>query len=300
MKLLFFALLIATVQPLTHPPALLSVARSAAKSAGMFIASSTPALTETKANNRDLLTATDIAAQRLIKETIHKQFPSHSILGEEDVAPGAANSAKALSDALDNIDSDYLWIVDPLDGTTNFLHSLQHSAPSIAAVHVPTLSVVAAAIYDPYRDEMFSASLNGGAFLNGEKIEINNSDGEDKLTLSNSLVAMGSPPADESMKASMAGATALMPKVRSLRMTGSAALMLAYVGIQRFDSYWEYDLSSWDVSAGILFIRECGGDCMNFQSEKWSLTERKICAYRNGGFGSANELRKTLNDVGVM
>jgi len=224
-------------------------------------------------------------------------FPGHQILGEEDVSPGSANSAKALADALETKD-EYLWIVDPLDGTTNFIHNLCHSAPSVAVIHVATKKTIAGAIFDPWRNELFSAELGKGAFFNGEKLV---KDDEDDIKLGDTLVAMGSPPASESMKMSMLGATALMPKVRSLRMTGSAALMLAYVGVRRFGAYWEYDLSSWDVAAGNLFIREAGGGVMTIDSgSAHTLTDRQILAYRSSGESMAESLRQILNDAGVV
>jgi len=294
---LTFSFLLSSVASFSHPSSLLYVAEKAAKKAGELIAASPPSLMERKANSRDLLTQTDLASEKLIKQMILDHFPGHQILGEEDVSPGSANSAKALADALETKD-EYLWIVDPLDGTTNFIHNLCHSAPSVAVIHVATKKTIAGAIFDPWRNELFSAELGKGAFFNGEKLV---KDDEDDIKLGDTLVAMGSPPASESMKMSMLGATALMPKVRSLRMTGSAALMLAYVGVRRFGAYWEYDLSSWDVAAGNLFIREAGGGVMTIDSgSAHTLTDRQILAHRSSGESMAESLRQILNDAGVV
>lgn len=305
MRNLFFGVLlfnVVWVQTLTiHSPQLLTVAKQAAIAAGVLIAASTPALKQTKLNSRDVLTQTDLNAERVIKETILATFPAHPILSEEDVEPGAACSAVALDKflTLDHDNAEYGWIVDPLDGTTNFLHSLEHSAPSIACVHLKTREVVAGAIFDPYKKELFHASTGKGAFLND--VKVTQKLDQATLVLSQSLVAMGSPPAKESLEMSRKGSSVLMDKVRSLRMTGSAALMLAYVGIARFDAYWEYDLSSWDVSAGNLFIRESGGDVVTISTgESCKIDDRQILAFRNGGKSMSNELRATLNNAGVI
>ena len=115
--------------------------------------------------------------------------------------------------------------------------------PSVAAAYKG--EVVVGVIYDPHRDELFTATKNGGAYMNGKAIHV----GEES-TLGDAVVAMGSPPAEESMKMSLLGVKALMPQVRTIRMLGSAAVMLAWIANGRLTCYWEYDLSSWDISAG--------------------------------------------------
>ena len=114
--------------------------------------------------------------------------------------------------------------------------------------------------------------------------------------IGDAIIAMGSPPAVESMNASLKGVQALMPKCRTIRMLGSAALMLAWVACGRLSCYWEYDLSSWDVAAGSILIREAGGKFTNLSNNEWTLIERKICA-SNGLVH--NEILDALNEVGV-
>mmetsp|Transcript_975 Transcript_975/g.2509 ORF Transcript_975/g.2509 Transcript_975/m.2509 type:complete len:168 (+) Transcript_975:222-725(+) len=145
------------------------------------------------------------------------------------------------------------------------------SAPSVAVAYKG--EVVAGAIYDPHRDELFTAMKGCGAHMNGEQIFV----GEEN-SLSEAIIAMGSPPGEESMEMSIRGVVKLMPLARSLRMIGSAALMLAWVANGRFTCYWEHDLSSWDVSAGALLVREAGGQMTDLEGNEWSLTRRKICA----------------------
>ena len=128
--------------------------------------------------------------------------------------------------------------------------------------------------------------------MNGDKISVGQQE-----TLGDAMVAMGSPPGEESMKMSMAGVTALMPKVRTIRMLGSAAIMLAWVANGRLTSYWEYDLSSWDIAAGALLVQEAGGRFTDLEGNDFSLRSRKMCA-TNGKIH--DELLGVLNGVGVI
>lgn len=198
-------------------------------------------------------------------------FPTHDFLGEEDVPPGRDASAAAIEAKLANCASGWLWIVDPIDGTTNFVHGMPLSMPSIAATYQG--EVMIGVIYDPHRDELFTATRGGGSFLNGNPIHVGL-----QSTLGDAVVAMGSPPAEESMAMSLRGVQALMPKVRTIRMIGSAALMLAWVANGRLTAYWEYDLSSWDISAGALLIQEAGGKFTDLAGVDFTLRTRKICA----------------------
>lgn len=223
---------------------LLDVAIDATKQAGNIIKEHAGGskVEKTKANSRDLLTLIDPLCEKTIQEVVTATFPSHRFLGEESVPPGKEASTAAIERMLAEINqSDFLWIVDPIDGTTNFVHSLPFSAPSVAVAYKG--EVVVGAIYDCHRDELFTAKKGHGAQMNGRRIQVGQ-----QTSLSEAIVAMGSPPAEESMEMSMRGVQKLMPMVRSLRMIGSAALMLAWVANGRFTCYWEYDLSSWDLS----------------------------------------------------
>ena len=183
----------------------------------------------------------------------------------------------------------FLWIVDPIDGTSNFVHGMPLCMPSIACAYHGI--VVVGVIYDPHRDEMFSAVKNQGATMNSNPIRV----GQQEV-LGDAIVAMGSPPGEESLNMSLLGIKALMPKVRTIRMLGSAALMLAWVANGRLTCYWEYDLSSWDIAAGALLVQEAGGRFSSLKNEDFNLSERRICA-SNGKVHDA--VIETLNEVGV-
>jgi len=161
------------------------------------------------------------------------------------------------------------------DGTSNFVHGMPLCMPSIAVAYKG--QVVVGVIHDPHRDETFTAIRGKGAQMNGKSISVGQ-----QSDIGDAIVAMGSPPAEESMKMSLAALPVLMPKVRTIRMIGSAALMLAWVANGRLTAYWEYDLSSWDVAAGSILIEEAGGKMTDLNDERWNLRTRKICG-SNGG-----------------
>jgi myo-inositol-1(or 4)-monophosphatase len=269
----------------------LGVATEAAKQAGDIILGNAGGaeVTERKANSRDLLTLIDPLCEQTIRSIVTNSFPDHDFLGEEDVAPGKEASAAALEEKVTN-GSDWLWIVDPIDGTTNFVHGMPLNMPSIAAAYRG--QVVVGVIYDPHRDELFTATRGGGTFLNGSRITVG-----EQSELGDAVVAMGSPPAEESMKMSLVGVEALMPRVRTIRMLGSAAIMLAWIANGRLTAYWEYDLSSWDIAAGALIITEAGGKFTDLAGDPFALRTRKIVA-SNGKIHA--ELLAVLNDAGVV
>ena len=216
-------------------------------------------------------------------------------MGEEDVPPGKEASAAAIQQKLMNITNEagkgWLWIVDPIDGTTNFVHGMPLCMPSIAATYRG--QVMVGVIYDGHRDELFTAVAGRGAYLNGKPITVGSQE-----TLSDAVVAMGSPPAVESMQMSLKGVAAFMPRVRTIRMLGSAALMLAWVANGRLTCYWEYDLSSWDVAAGALLIQEAGGRFTDLDGNDFSLTTRKICA--TNGHIHDEVLHVLRHDAGII
>jgi len=271
---------------------LLEVAVVASKSAGKLITefSQGAAVTKLKANPRDLLTEVDPLCEKIIRETILETFPTHAILGEEGVPPGKEASAAALDGMLRNPTSDFLWIVDPIDGTTNFVHGMPLCMPSVAVAYKGM--VVAGVIYDPHRDECFSAKAGHGATLNGNAMKVG-----EQSSIGDAVVAMGSPPALESLEMSLRGVQGLMPVVRTIRMLGSAALMLAWVACGRLTCYWEYDLSSWDIAAGALLVKEAGGEFTDLDGNPYDLRVRKMIA-SNGKVH--REVLDTLHKAGVV
>lgn len=273
---------------------ILATAEEAARKAGNIILANSQGaeVTKTKANSKDLLTLIDPMCEAAIKETVLKQFPNHGFLGEEDVPPGKDASAKALEEKLKSSEMDhdgFCWIVDPIDGTSNFVHGMPLCMPSIACAYYGT--VIVGVIYDPHRDELFSAVKNQGATMNSKPIRV----GQQEV-IGDAIVAMGSPPAEESLKMSLLGIKALMPKVRTIRMLGSAALMLAWVANGRLTCYWEYDLSSWDIAAGALLVQEAGGRFSSLNNDDFNLSERRICASNGKVHDSVIE---TLKEAGV-
>lgn len=227
--------------------------------------------------------------RKLIQDAVLKEFPEHGFLGEESVEPGRAASVAASHRNLANCaESDVIWVVDPIDGTTNFVHSLPYCAPSIAVICGGEVQV--AVIFDPWRDELFTAMKGGGAWLNSLPIRVG-----PQHYLADSIVALGSPPASESLEKSILGVDKLMPRVQSIRMLGSAALMLSWVACGRLTCYWEYDLSSWDVCAGALIILEAGGKVTDLKGRKFAPTTRKICASNGHVHGAVLSLLQEAN-----
>ena len=218
-------------------------------------------------------------------------FPDHDFLGEEDVPPGKEASAAAIDAKLESCESGWLWIVDPIDGTTNFVHGMPLSMPSVAATYQG--EVVVGVIYDPHRDELFTATRGKGAFMNGKPIQVGH-----QQDIGDAVVAMGSPPGEESMEMSLRGVKALMPRVRTIRMIGSAAIMLAWVANGRLTCYWEYDLSSWDISAGALLVQEAGGRFTDLAGNDFTLRTRKMCA--SNGKVHDEILRTLREDAGIQ
>jgi myo-inositol-1(or 4)-monophosphatase len=188
-------------------------------------------------------------------------------------------------------DDSWLWIVDPIDGTTNFVHGMPLCMPSVAATYRG--EVIVGVIYDCHRDELFTAIKGRGAFMNNQPIRVGQ-----QSVIGDAIVAMGSPPAEESMMMSLKGIQALMPKVRTIRMLGSAALMLAWVANGRLTCYWEYDLSSWDIAAGALLITEAGGRFTDLTGKDYDLRTRKICG--SNGLVHDQVLDVLQNEAGVV
>lgn len=237
---------------------------------------------DTKFSPQDLVTEVDKGSEKLIRNLIMTHFPDHSILGEEGVEPGPEASAKALQAMSEE---EYLWIVDPIDGTTNFVHGFPFFSVSIALAHKG--EIIVGVVYDPSRDELFVAEKGKGAYMHGKKTVVS-LDGQ----LSGSLVATGLP-ADRNgaLPINLKGIHALSPKVRNLRIAGSAALHLAYVAAGRLSGFWEIGLNAWDIAAGALLIQESGGKVTDTEGREYNLAVRNVLA-TNGQIH--DELRQEL------
>ena len=192
----------------------------------------------------DYVTEADLASQEAIVSLISNRYPEHSIIAEESNAAPAQNESR--------------WLVDPLDGTTNFIHGFPVFAVSIALEH--KRSIVLGVVYDPRRDELFSAQEGCGATLNGRPIQVST-----RRQTSEALVATAFPFRQKSiLPLYLKGFTRVFEKVSDTRRTGSAALDLAYVASGRLDGFWEVGLSPWDIAAGHLLVKEAGGVISDF------------------------------------
>ena len=192
---------------------------------------------ETKSAN-DFVSDVDKQAEQAIIDTIKDAYPDHAFLAEESGVAG---------------DSDYTWIIDPLDGTTNYLHGFPQYAISIALQHQDKL--MQAVIYDPTRNELFTASRGAGALLNNQRIRCS-----PRRSLNGALIGTGFPFKEQArLELFLDTFRALFPMTSGIRRPGSAALDLAYVACGRLDGFWEFGLCPWDMAAGVLLIEEAGG-----------------------------------------
>jgi len=262
-----------------------AVAINTASKAGEWIKSKLGTATnvELKYSIQDLVTEVDKGAEKMIRNLILTHFPEHAILGEEGVEPGPLASAQALHNMSD---AEFLWIVDPLDGTTNYVHGFPFYTVSIALAHKG--EIIVGVVYDPSHDEMFVAEKGKGAYMGGKRLEVSQ---ESKLM--NSLIGSGFP-ADRagSLPINLTGIQAMAPKVRNIRVAGSAALHLAYVAMGRLSGFWEIGLNAWDISAGVLLIQESGGHVTDTGGQPFTLSVRNIVA--SNGF-IHQELLETLH-----
>ncbi len=222
--------------------ALLNIAVGAARLAGNSLLRAQKKLERLQVHKKgrnDYVSEADVAAEQLIVEHIHKHYPDHAILAEEGGASG---------------DNETCWIIDPLDGTTNFLHGFPVYSVSIAVQFRGRLDH--ACIYDPLRDELFTASRGEGARLDGHKLRVSPS-----RKLADALVGTGFPYRKGGIDDDqyLAQLKAVLNNCAGVRRPGSAALDLAYVAAGRLDAFWEHNLATWDVAAGALLIREAGG-----------------------------------------
>jgi myo-inositol-1(or 4)-monophosphatase len=225
-----------------HP--MLNTAVTAARRAGALInraSSDIGKLTITSKRPRDFVSEVDRAAESEIIKILRKAYPDHAILAEESGAHAAV--AK----------SEYQWIIDPLDGTTNFLHGMPQYCVSIGLLHRGVLSQ--GVVFDPTRDELYTASRGRGAFLNDTRIRCSKT-----LKLGDALIGTGFPFRElKHLKVYVAMFEEMTRQCAGVRRPGSAALDLCYVAAGRYDGFWEIGLSAWDMAAGALMIREAGG-----------------------------------------
>jgi myo-inositol-1(or 4)-monophosphatase len=193
----------------------------------------------------NLVTEADLASEHHIKELIAAHYPTHRILAEES---GASDTDKESGQT-----SDYCWIIDPLDGTTNFAHGYPFFCVSIGLERKNER--IAGVVYDPTRDEIFAAERGAGATLNDRPIRVSEID-----SLERSLLVSGFPyDVRERMSSYLPAWQRFLERAQAVRRDGSAALNLSYLAMGRFDGYWEFGLNAWDTAAGTLIVEEAGG-----------------------------------------
>lgn len=192
---------------------------------------------DTKSSDIDLVTQVDRLCETRIREVLLEAHPGHVVLGEEQGQRGEAR---------------HRWIVDPLDGTVNYAHAFPFFCTSIALEIDGRVEV--GVVYDPVRDELFSAVAGGGAHLNGRPLRVT-----DTTELRRALVATGFAYSEDTQHRNLEVFARVVPQVQAVRRPGAAALDLCYVAAGRVDAFWEMALNPWDVAAGVLLVREAGG-----------------------------------------
>jgi myo-inositol-1(or 4)-monophosphatase len=262
----------------SHEPAL-NIAVSAARQAGTVILRGFSRLDtiriETKGRN-DFVSEVDKKAEQAIIATLRRSFPDDGILAEESGSRDAAEG------------NDYEWIIDPLDGTTNFLHGFPQFSVSIARSHRGQLQH--GLVFDPLRDEMFTASRGRGAQLNQSRLRVSKA-----RELEQSLLGTGFPYREnDDVDGYLAMFKAMMTRTAGIRRPGSAALDLAYVAAGRLDGFWEANLQPWDMAAGCLLIREAGGLVGDFAGGENHLNSGNVIAANPKLFA---QMQKTLAPV---
>ena len=227
----------------------------------------------------DLVTEADRASERLITDRIRARWPRHDLVGEEG--------------ALVDSGSDYRWYVDPLDGTTNFAHGFPVFCVSMGLEYKGKM--IAGVVYDPTRDEMFSAERGSGAYLNQRRIRVSAAS-----KLGETLLATGFPSQKRHANPNIHFYHQITLRTHGVRRAGSAALDLCYVASGRVDGFWEFNLNPWDTAAGVLLVEEAGGSVTDFGGSPFQIASRETLA-SNGLIHAdlLNEFRQIFDGRGL-
>jgi myo-inositol-1(or 4)-monophosphatase len=237
----------------TFAPAMMEIAREAGAVLMKFFGH----VTIEYKGEADLVTVADRTSEKLIRERIKKLWPTHDIQGEEE--------------GLVDTGSDYRWYLDPLDGTTNFAHNFPVFCVSMGLEYKKRR--IAGVVFDPTRNEMFSAEQGTGAFLNGAPIHVSKT-----ARLAESLVATGFPSNKRHRNPNIHFYHQITLRTHGVRRAGSAALDLCYVACGRFDGFWEFNLNPWDTAAGMLLVEEAGGRVSDYQGRYCETAGRETMA----------------------
>jgi myo-inositol-1(or 4)-monophosphatase len=243
----------------------LQICEKAARAGGDAVQSWVGKFDVRKKGPADLVTQADVASQEAVRRVVLDAFPDHSLLGEEDedVAHDPADDS-----------SDFRWIVDPLDGTTNFVHGIPHYCVSLALEYQgdPLVS----AVYNPVGGECFTAAAGQGAWLNGKRIRTSRT-----TALSEALAVTGFPPQVKPDSPDYLVFSEAIFCCQGVRRSGSAALNLSYLAAGRYDVLWSFGTKIWDVAAGVLLIKEAGGVVCSAQGTDYQLSDGPLFAAAN-------------------
>lgn len=242
---------------------MLNFAIQTARDAGSILASRLGRVQISTKGDIDLVTEADLASEKLIIDRIRSHYPRHAILAEES---GTTDGVTAIPGK-----SEWKWIVDPLDGTTNYAHGYPCFCVSIAIERAGRLEI--GVIYDPTRDEMFAAERGSGATLNERSIRVS-----EIQDLNSAMLCTGFPYNVRERPNFARDFSNFTMNAQAVRRDGSAALDLAYVACGRFDGFWEDGLNPWDIAAGVLIIEEAGGRVTDFQGASLDIYTAKVLA----------------------
>ena len=227
----------------------------------------------------DLVTIADRESELLIRRRIQERWPTHDILGEEG--------------GLQDSGSEYRWYVDPLDGTTNFAHGYPVFCVSLGLEYKGER--IAGVVYDPTRDELFTAAKGGGAYLNLQPVHVSRA-----AKLAECLVATGFPSHKRHKNPNIFFYHQITLRTHGVRRAGSAALDLCNVACGRFDGFWEFNLNPWDTTAGVLIVEEAGGKVSNFSGEPFQRDSRETLASNGAVHASLlHEFEQILSGRGI-
>jgi myo-inositol-1(or 4)-monophosphatase len=244
------------------PADALAICEAAARAGGRVLLDWVGRFGVSSKGPRDLVTEADLASQREIRRIVLGAFPDHGFIGEESLPEHAVDGLSG-SD-LASGGATLRWMVDPLDGTSNYVHGFPAWCVSIALTRGDEILV--GVVYDPTRDECFTAKLGVGAWLNGKPISVSGC-----TLLSDALVALSFPPNTTVDSVAVADFLAVVPHVHSARRTGSTAINLAWLACGRLDAFWVRRIACWDVAAGLLICREAGASLGGFADGPASL-----------------------------
>jgi myo-inositol-1(or 4)-monophosphatase len=238
-----------------------NIALEAARNAGLVLRQMLFHASVREKGPKDLVTDADLAAQSIIEGAIKKNFPDHVFVGEE--SPGNWRDARGTDE--------WTWLVDPLDGTTNYVHRFPCFAVSIGLIKGNELKL--GVVYDPMADDMYCAIRGGGATRNAEPIQSSRCQ-----KLEDAMVAASFPPNVTKDSPEVQQFLDILVQSQSVRRLGSAALNLCYVADGRLDGYWANQLKPWDVAAGILIVHEAGGSLRGIRQQEFSVWDGELIA----------------------